>query len=469
MAVAATVNFMTSVFNFLLVVTMANVSHAVGAKAWNVVAMRIRVALGTAVVVGVVIGGALYLLQHTVLDTVMGLNVTVAQEAKPYFLWRIGALPLKLLGSTCAGVLSGYQRINTLMAINTLALVLDCGLNYVALFVLGRGLQGSGEATFTATAVFAVLALLLVTWQPPASAEEPIKIWCGGGGDGSNTGAGNNHTNSDDDSGSGRDSGGSAWKTTPPVSAIRTTTIGQYFRDSGFMFARSLLLQASVYSMAVTASNLGTAQLSAHAVLVQLWMLTSYVVDGFADVATFLVGNMLGSNDPPHRIRGVAQPLFVMGVVTGVGCGATMFGFRDGIINLFTNHAPVHDELVRCWAWICAMQLPNAAVFYLDGILAARRAFKFTAGLHVVAVTCVFTPLLCWGYLEQKELLDIWFAKVALNAARLTGAFYYTRDLWYPCFYNDAGHGDYARMGGLTSTAAARVLDEQHPLLLNEA
>ena len=139
-----------------------------------------------------------------------------------------------------------------------LALLIDCGGNYVELFVLGRGLEGSGEATFAATAVFMVLALALVTFQPPAEAHGQIRIWrlgCSAGageaadetarapgeaGEAAEAGA----AGEADEAGEAGESKSAAAK------PVRTATIAQYFRDSGFMFTRSLLLQASVYSMA---------------------------------------------------------------------------------------------------------------------------------------------------------------------------------------------------------------------------
>ena len=54
--------------------------------------------------------------------------------------------------------------------------------------------------------------------------------------------------------------------------------------------------------MAVS-GRLGTATLAAHQVVAQLWMLTSYVVDGFA-----VAGTVLGSRLAPTGTAGAGDP-----------------------------------------------------------------------------------------------------------------------------------------------------------------
>lgn len=51
-----------------------------------------------------------------------------------------------------------------------------------------------------------------------------------------------------------------------------------------------LFLQATFFIALAVASRLGTAALAAHQIVAQLWLLTSYVTDGFA-----VAGTVLGS------------------------------------------------------------------------------------------------------------------------------------------------------------------------------
>lgn len=53
-------------------------------------------------------------------------------------------------------------------------------------------------------------------------------------------------------------------------------------------------VQATFFIALAVASRLGTAALAAHQIVAQLWLLTSYVVDGFA-VAGTVLGSRLAS------------------------------------------------------------------------------------------------------------------------------------------------------------------------------
>ena len=61
-----------------------------------------------------------------------------------------------------------------------------------------------------------------------------------------------------------------------------------HFREAAQHFG--LFVQATFFIALAVASRLGTAALAAHQIVAQLWLLTSYVTDGFA-----VAGTVLGS------------------------------------------------------------------------------------------------------------------------------------------------------------------------------
>lgn len=64
-------------------------------------------------------------------------------------------------------------------------------------------------------------------------------------------------------------------------------------------------VQATFFIALAVASRLGTAALAAHQIVAQLWLLTSYVVDGFAVSGTVL-GSRLAS-ESKHRQETTAR------------------------------------------------------------------------------------------------------------------------------------------------------------------
>ena len=75
-------------------------------------------------------------------------------------------------------------------------------------------------------------------------------------------------------------------------------------RDGLNMLIRSLVIQTTIFASLVAASRLGTASLAAHSIIGQLWMLISYLVDGFA-----AAGIVLGSRLAGHAHNPLTAPI----------------------------------------------------------------------------------------------------------------------------------------------------------------
>ena len=112
-AIGATVQFVAGLANFLLVVSMARVSHALGAKDWAVLCSTVRYALVAACTVGVAAATLLLLLRQRVL-ALMGLSEATAAA---YYLLAVGRLPFLMLLRTASGVTVGYQRLGVAAAV----------------------------------------------------------------------------------------------------------------------------------------------------------------------------------------------------------------------------------------------------------------------------------------------------------------------------------------------------------------
>ena len=100
--------------------------------------------------------------------------------------------------------------------------------------------------------------------------------------------------------------------------------------------------------MSVFAGNLGTSALAAHQIAIALWMITSYVCDGFADVGTMVGAKLLGSSKPDK----FNQIIVLRNILMSFGL---IIGFVDsGIPN---NHLWVH---VYWGAWNHTSQGPTS-------------------------------------------------------------------------------------------------------------
>lgn len=72
---------------------------------------------------------------------------------------------------------------------------------------------------------------------------------------------------------------------------------------SQLLLRRALWLQITFVMGVTCASRLGTSSLAAHQVIAQLWLLTSYVVDGFAAAGTVLGSRLGAMRSDPAALR----------------------------------------------------------------------------------------------------------------------------------------------------------------------
>jgi Na+-driven multidrug efflux pump len=424
-AVTATVSFASALCNFMLTVTTAQVGKDIGQKRWSVVGARVRIAAGVSFAVGIVCAALLFCATES-LFAGMGLTTEVIELATPFMYWRLATVPLVFLLTSAGGVLSGYKRFFASAAVSFAVALTEVMTAYIALYINESGLVGLGAAGFIAAGAGFVLAATVAGALPPDEAPTgaivivPVRSWCSGG-----------MTEYADLNDEDRHYEGSS----QAEQGISTKDIlHHYLRDSKDQMIRSLALHTSVYAMAVGAAQLGTAPLAAHQIVMSLWMLSSYVCDGFGVVGTSLGSDMYGAG---HSIGNLSVKLIILGSSCGALCGMVLFIFSDSVIGCFTSHRNVVRQLDAVWWMLCIMQPTNGAVFVLDGLLAALQAFKFAAKAMVGSVALLFFPALLIGnFLAGDEdddgtigrgLAVLWAAKCVLNLARFLSAGWYVQ------------------------------------------
>ena len=432
-AVSATFAYMINLVNFCVTVTMSLVGNAVGRRAWRELGFRVGVALAAAVAASCVCAALLYALEEPVYR-LMGLSAEVAATARTFYAIRLASVLPLLLRRVCTGVLGGYQRYVPLATLSVGVAALELASNYVALVPLAGGLPAATWASCLTAAVGAAVALLVVVCLPPEDARGQIRIRLRFGDDGSRDMLGGDGGGATArllaDVPVDADDAANDEQTSPPQGAA--AILREYVAASGSMVVRSFLLSTSVWALGVAAANLGAAALGAHAVVLQLWMVTSYICDGFADAGTMLGAKLLG--EKAHgRLLQLCNRLVAYGVVTGVVCGVGIWVAKPALFRLYfpagaagTAAAEERREecalLSRVWPLLCGMQVVNAAVFVYDGLIYATKSFAYVRNVMLGGCLGVFAPLLATAFVEGHTLLWIWAAKAVLNGWRLVWA-----------------------------------------------
>eukprot|EP00764_Aduncisulcus_paluster_P015151 gnl/Carplike_NY0171/9538_a13326_149.p1 GENE.gnl/Carplike_NY0171/9538_a13326_149~~gnl/Carplike_NY0171/9538_a13326_149.p1 ORF type:complete len:504 (-),score=71.61 gnl/Carplike_NY0171/9538_a13326_149:69-1580(-) len=219
------------------------------------------------------------------------------------------------------------------------------------------------------------------------------------------------------------------------------TVIIMFFKESINLFIRAVFLQTAVFLSNILASRLGNDYMAAYQILFQLWMLVSYITDGFA-----VIGNMNGSrilgmietmtssqNRSVQSVADISTPieedahlshptdsaalleslspsstsiqrnmrlhyfslsLKIIGCGVGIGVIALLVFLSASrwIISLFTNDEDVISCTLSAFNLIAIMQPFNGLCFVGDGLVYATGDFAFVRNIYIIAFLTSYIP-----------------------------------------------------------------------------
>jgi putative MATE family efflux protein len=196
------------------------------------------------------------------------------------------------------------------------------------------------------------------------------------------------------------------------------------------LIVRAAAFQAAFMVAAGVATRMGTAQIAAHQIGMQLWEFTALLLDSFAIAAQSLVGAALGASDGATARRLAAQ---VARWSAGAGTAfAALYAAGWWLIpRLFTSSPTVWHQAHLLWPWFVVMLPAAGIVFGLDGVLIGAGDIAFLRTITVVAALGGFVPITLaaahWGW----GIGGVWAGLTAFILVRLVGMVWRARtDHW---------------------------------------
>ena len=149
----------------------------------------------------------------------------------------------------------------------------------------------------------------------------------------------------------------------------------RFFQVNRDIFLRTLCLVIVTLFFTSAGAAQGEIVLAVYTILMLLFTLFSYIMDGFAYSGEALVGKYVGANNRPALYRTVRQ-LFIWGV--GLSTGFTLLYFFGGksFLGLLTNETSVIREAGNYFYWVLAIPLTGFAAFLWDGIFIGATATR---------------------------------------------------------------------------------------------
>jgi putative MATE family efflux protein len=196
------------------------------------------------------------------------------------------------------------------------------------------------------------------------------------------------------------------------------------------LIVRAAAFQVAFLTAAAVASRMGTAQIAAHQIGLQLWEFTALLLDSFAIAAQSLVGAALGASDAAAA-RTMAWQVSRWGLYAGVAFGALFAAGWVVIPALFTSSPDVVTQAHVLWPWFVAMLPAAGVVFALDGVLIGAGDVAFLRTITVIAAVGAFAPLNLAALHWHWGLGGVWAGLTAFIVVRLVGMLLRARgDRW---------------------------------------
>ncbi len=376
-ALAISVTILSSftwIFNFLLNGVTAQVAQAVGKRDREGIAAAIGLALVVAVVSGTVTALALIGLYQPIVEIALGADPSLRELGREYFVIRAIGLPFVLATTAIMGALRGLQRIALSLWLQVLVTLANVVLTYVLLFVFEMGLAGAAIGTTASFALGTLVGLGILLWRRDESGLRGL----------------------------------------PRIGRAHLAAFGG---DAGNLVMRTGSLLLAFFVATSAATRLGEIELAAHQIAFQLWLFSSFLIDGFAITANMVGARLFGAGELAERRR-VGAKLLTMGALAGGAFAVGYLALRAPLQGVFTRDSEVLRALGAIWPILALTQPMNGLVYVYDGLLFGERAFAYLRRHMMLALGAAFAPVLALAMWLDAGLVGVWLAFIALNGYR---------------------------------------------------
>ena len=182
---------------------------------------------------------------------------------------------------------------------------------------------------------------------------------------------------------------GYLWKHFRKEGLWQRQAMRHFFQVNRDIFLRTLCLVAVTLFFTAAGAGQGEIILAVNTLLMQLFTLYSYIMDGFAYAGEALIGKHIGACDYPAYAR-TRKHLFAWGgVMAGLFTVAYATG-GDAFLGLLTDEPEVIEASGSYLGWALAIPVAGMAAFIWDGIYIGATNTRGMLQSMAVAAACFF-------------------------------------------------------------------------------
>ena len=342
------------------------------------------------------IGAAvLWLIQWLFVTAVLAIvpcSTEVAAFAREYFFIRIWAAPATLSLMAFKGWFIGMQDTVSPMITDIVVNVVNMTVSYVLAVYTPLGALGVAYGTLVAQFTGLLLALVICLFKYKTVVQEIVGLLCD-----------------------------------KAIRLFGDKEMKRFMSLNANLFVRSLCFMVVYVGFTSLASQYGDVELAVSTIMMKLFMLFSYFVDGFAYAGVALVGKEWGAMRREAKgdeaIRRVVRLLFAWSLGVGLLFTLLFTFWSDACYSAMTNDMIVLSRLAEYTGWLIAMPIVSTLAFMWDGVYAGATAGKQIRNAMIYAalgfVTCY---LATYWWLGIQGLYIAYFAHLVARVVYLTAA-----------------------------------------------
>ena len=184
-------------------------------------------------------------------------------------------------------------------------------------------------------------------------------------------------------------------------------TYKAFFRINRDIFFRTLCMVCVMMFFTSAGSWQGEVVLAVNTLLMQLYLLVSYIMDGFANAGEALSGKFYGAGDN-DALRTTVRRIFFWGTVTAVAFTVTYIAGGKHFLRLLTDEPSVVEASTSYVWWAYLVPFCSVAAFMWDGIFIGLTASRqMLLSMFVAAATFFIVYFIAAKPLGNHGL---WFA-----------------------------------------------------------
>ncbi|MFI3294661.1 MAG: MATE family efflux transporter, partial [Rikenellaceae bacterium] len=189
----------------------------------------------------------------------------------------------------------------------------------------------------------------------------------------------------------------------------------EFFRVNSDIFIRTFSLMMVMVYFTIASSGMGDEILAANNLMMQLFLVFSYFMDGFAYAGEAMVGRAFGASNF-RRVRLTVLWVLFWGFVTALGCTVLYGVFSDWVLMLFNPSSAILDVAHEYLWWAIAVPLAGFLAYLMDGFMVAITATSIMRNSMIVSTALFFGVY--FGTLSSLGNDALWLAYILFLVSR---------------------------------------------------